>query len=244
MESPLIISDRLQLARQTGHLTIGCLAFPCMDQIDFTGPYGAGASAMESSGVRMSPCTSRYRRPVMGPEHPMTLLSMDNLAWDLDQLGNPRKAEAFESQTLAIERRAWGPESRSFESTDVLALILKSETKYTQVLALYKQMLAVRPRVLGPDHPKVIQSLGELLSTTQLWVNSPECRGLADHGNLFAAPPCSRAAADSSETCCVTAGSLIPIFLIVAAVHLMRRRSGLVSSRQRCALTPRMRTEV
>jgi hypothetical protein len=66
MESPLITSDRPQLARQTGHLTIGCLAFHCMDQIDFTGPYGAGASAMESSGVRMSPCTSRYRRPGNG----------------------------------------------------------------------------------------------------------------------------------------------------------------------------------
>jgi hypothetical protein len=64
-----------------------------------------------------------------------------------------------------------------------------SETKYTQALALYKQMLAIRPRVLGPDHPKVIQSLGELLSTTQLWVNLPGCRGLADHGSLFAATP-------------------------------------------------------
>jgi hypothetical protein len=132
----------------------------------------------------------------MGPKYPMTLLSMDNLG-DLDQLGNPRKAEALESQTLAIERRAWGPESRPFDATDILALILKTETKYTQALALYKQMLAIRPRVLGPGHPKVIQSLGELLSTTPLWVNFPGRRGLADHGNLFAATPlCSRAAAD------------------------------------------------
>ncbi len=39
MESPLIISDRPQPARHTGHLTIGCLIFARMDQIDFTGPY-------------------------------------------------------------------------------------------------------------------------------------------------------------------------------------------------------------
>ena len=36
----------------------------------------------------------------------------------------------------------------------------------------------------------------------------------------------------------------VPIVLIAAAVHLMRRRSGFVLTRQLCALTPRMRTEV
>ena len=48
----------------------------------------------------------------------------------------------------------------------------------------------------------------------------------------------------SSETSCGTTGSRAPMFLIAIAVHFMRRRSGLVSSRQLCALTPRMRTEV
>ncbi len=32
--------------------------------------------------------------------------------------------------------------------------------------------------------------------------------------------------------------------VIAVAVHLMRRRSGLFLSRQACALTPRMKTEV
>jgi len=36
----------------------------------------------------------------------------------------------------------------------------------------------------------------------------------------------------------------IPIFVVGVAVHLKLRRSGLLSSRQRCALTPGMRTEV
>jgi cyclohexyl-isocyanide hydratase len=39
MDLPLIISDRSKPARQSGHLTIGCLVFPRMDQIDFTGPF-------------------------------------------------------------------------------------------------------------------------------------------------------------------------------------------------------------
>jgi cyclohexyl-isocyanide hydratase len=39
MDTPLTISDRPKPVRQTKHLTIGCLLFPRMDQIDFTGPY-------------------------------------------------------------------------------------------------------------------------------------------------------------------------------------------------------------
>jgi cyclohexyl-isocyanide hydratase len=39
MDSPLTISDRQKPARQTKHLTVGCLVFPRMDQIDFTGPF-------------------------------------------------------------------------------------------------------------------------------------------------------------------------------------------------------------
>lgn len=39
MDSPLTISDRQKPARQTKDLTIGCLIFTRMDQIDFTGPF-------------------------------------------------------------------------------------------------------------------------------------------------------------------------------------------------------------
>jgi cyclohexyl-isocyanide hydratase len=39
MDTPITISKRAKPARQTNHLTIGCLIFPRMDQIDFTGPF-------------------------------------------------------------------------------------------------------------------------------------------------------------------------------------------------------------
>jgi cyclohexyl-isocyanide hydratase len=39
MDSPLTVSDRQRPSRQTKHLTIGCLIFPRMDQIDSTGPF-------------------------------------------------------------------------------------------------------------------------------------------------------------------------------------------------------------
>lgn len=39
MDSSLISSDRPKPEAQTGHLVIGCLIYPRMDQIDFTGPF-------------------------------------------------------------------------------------------------------------------------------------------------------------------------------------------------------------
>jgi len=39
MDQALTFSERTKPARHEGHLTIGCLIFPRMDQIDFTGPF-------------------------------------------------------------------------------------------------------------------------------------------------------------------------------------------------------------
>ena len=39
MDLPLVISERPKPALHNGHVTIGCLVFPRMDQIDFTGPF-------------------------------------------------------------------------------------------------------------------------------------------------------------------------------------------------------------
>lgn len=39
MDTPITISERDKPVPHTNHLTIGCLIFPRMDQIDFTGPF-------------------------------------------------------------------------------------------------------------------------------------------------------------------------------------------------------------
>jgi cyclohexyl-isocyanide hydratase len=39
MQLPLSVSERPKPTLHNGHLTIGCLIFPRMDQIDFTGPF-------------------------------------------------------------------------------------------------------------------------------------------------------------------------------------------------------------
>jgi cyclohexyl-isocyanide hydratase len=39
MDAPLLITERRSPSRERKHLTIGCLIFSMMDQIDFTGPF-------------------------------------------------------------------------------------------------------------------------------------------------------------------------------------------------------------
>ena len=39
MDSPLIISNRPKPRPRIGQIVIGCLIYPGMDQIDFTGPF-------------------------------------------------------------------------------------------------------------------------------------------------------------------------------------------------------------
>ncbi len=65
MDSPLTISDRQKPVRQTKHLTIGCLIFPRMDQIDFTGPYEV-LSRIPDSSIHVMAKTKTPLRDIQG----------------------------------------------------------------------------------------------------------------------------------------------------------------------------------
>ena len=51
-----------------------------------------------------------FRRRVLGPEHPSTLTSMNNLADTLRAEGDFAGARKLQEETLAIQRRVLGPE--------------------------------------------------------------------------------------------------------------------------------------
>jgi cyclohexyl-isocyanide hydratase len=63
MDTAITISDRQKPAHQTKHLTIGCLVFPRMDQIDFTGPFEVLA--------RIPDCTMRVIAKTRNPVRDM-----------------------------------------------------------------------------------------------------------------------------------------------------------------------------
>jgi hypothetical protein len=53
MDSPLISSHRPKPEPQTGHLAVGYLIFPRMNQIDFTGPFQCSRESRTQS-VKMT----------------------------------------------------------------------------------------------------------------------------------------------------------------------------------------------
>lgn len=65
MDTPITISQRSKPAGQTKHLTIGCLIFPRMDQIDFTGPFEV-LSRIPNSTIHVIAKTKSQLRDIQG----------------------------------------------------------------------------------------------------------------------------------------------------------------------------------
>ena len=104
------------------------------------------------------------RRRVLGPEHPETLRSMNDLALVYTREGSKyAQAEALAGQTLEIRRRVLGLEHyETLKSMDNLADVYQAEGKYAQAEALHSQTLEIQRRVLGPEHYETLKSMNNL----------------------------------------------------------------------------------
>src|SRR5229473_4461998 len=117
------------------------------------------------------------RQRVLGPEHPDTLTSMNDLATDLDDSGHYAEAEKLEREALDISRRVLGP-----EHPDTLMLMsnlgnsLWQEGHYPEAEKLNRETLGIQRRVLGPDHPGTLRSMNNL--ATDLDDSDPEAEKL------------------------------------------------------------------
>src|SRR5713101_845463 len=117
------------------------------------------------------------RQRVLGPEHPDTLTSMNDLATDLDDSGHYAEAEKLEREALDISRRVLGP-----EHPDTLMLMsnlgntLWQEGHYREAEKLNRETLGIQRRVLGPEHPGTLRSMNNL--ATDLDDSDPEAEKL------------------------------------------------------------------
>jgi len=103
------------------------------------------------------------RQRVLGPEHPDTLKSMNNLAIVLWHEGHYADAEKLHRETLDIRRRVLGPEHPdTLNSMNILAVVLDEEGHYADAEKLYRGTLDIQRRVLGPEHPDTLQSMNNL----------------------------------------------------------------------------------
>ena len=125
------------------------------DVYDSLGLYSPAQSLQQES--------LEIRRRVLGPEHPETLQSMNDLAHALYHEARGADAEKLYREALDIERRVLGPEHpRTLLSMNNLANALWHEGRYADSEKLHRETLDIRRRVLGPEHPETLQSMNDL----------------------------------------------------------------------------------
>ena len=91
---------------------------------------------------------------VLGPDHPDTLTSRNNLAYAYQSAGDLAKAIPLYQATLTDRERVLGPDHPdTLTSRNNLAYAYQSAGDLAKAIPLYQATLTDSERVLGPDHP-------------------------------------------------------------------------------------------
>jgi tetratricopeptide (TPR) repeat protein len=99
----------------------------------------------------------------LGPDHPYTATSLNNLAGLYENQGRYGQAELLYQRALAIREKALGPaHPDTAQSLDNLALLYNYQGRYGEAEPLHQHALAIYEKALGPDHSETATSLNNL----------------------------------------------------------------------------------
>ena len=102
----------------------------------------------------------------LGPHHPDTLASRNNLAGAYRVSGRLDKAIALYEQVFSGRSRVLGPDHRStLMSRDELAGAYREAGRFEEAITLKKQILADAMRIMGPDSPGASAARSNLAAT-------------------------------------------------------------------------------
>ena len=102
----------------------------------------------------------RSRKRILGPEHPATLYSMNNLALLYGSQGRDNEAETLFTQALEIQKRILGPEHpKTLNTMFGLASVYVQLGRRDEAETLFTPTLEVTKRILGPEHPQTLWSM-------------------------------------------------------------------------------------
>lgn len=119
------------------------------------------------------------REQLLGPDHPDTATSLNNLARLYQMRGRYEQAESLYVRALEIREEKLGPDHpRTAQSLHNLAELYHVQGKYEQAEPLYVRALAIRKRSLGINHPDTASSREKLASLYRM-------QGKEERADLF-----------------------------------------------------------
>jgi tetratricopeptide (TPR) repeat protein len=113
----------------------------------------------------------RVEARLLGPEHPDTLISMNNLAETMKAQGDLASARQLHEQLLDISRRVLGQEHpATLNSMNNLAATMNAQGDLAGARKLKEQVLEVSQQVRGQDDPFTLRELsGSLRKSGPAW---------------------------------------------------------------------------
>jgi len=124
----------------------------------------------------------------LGPEHPDTLGSINNLGILLSDQGDYAGAEPLYRRVMEARERILGPEHPdTLDSINNLGVLLGDQGDYAGAESLHRRALEAQERILGPEHPQTLNSINNLGNL------------LSDKGDYAGAEPLYRRALEARE---------------------------------------------
>ncbi|RPA89592.1 TPR-like protein [Choiromyces venosus 120613-1] len=103
------------------------------------------------------------REKVLGPDHPDTLTSVNNLASLLRALGRHGESETMSRRALEGREKVLGPDHPdTLTSVNNLASLLQTLGRHGESETMSRRALEGYEKVLGPDHPNTLTSVNNL----------------------------------------------------------------------------------
>jgi tetratricopeptide (TPR) repeat protein len=148
--------------------------------LDRAGGYFYGRAAF-SEALPLLRDALAMNEKALGPEHPDTAQSLNNLALPLHAQGNLAGAKPLYERALAIREKALGPEHPdTAQSLNNVATLLKDQGDFAGARPLFERALAIQEKVLGPEHPNTNAARGNLARLLLMSHQPSQARALSE----------------------------------------------------------------
>jgi tetratricopeptide (TPR) repeat protein len=142
-------------------------AFPGQPEVEAAVRMAIG-SAYNSLGLnaKAEPHVQRaltLRQQVLGPEHPDTLETLEELGQTWIMQGKYAEGEQLHRQTLETVRRVLGNDhSLALDLENVVGFVVMSQGRWEEAASLFRQCLQDQTRVLGAEHLDTLDTMNRL----------------------------------------------------------------------------------